>query len=60
MLLLLLLACITHVGQVQVLAPDHYLIIDDDLVAYDCKSNPNGADWDPICVRVKYVDQAPK
>lgn len=59
-MLLLLLACSTHVGQVQILAPDHYLIIDDDLLAYDCRSFPDGAAWDPVCVKVKYMDNAPK
>lgn len=59
LLLLSFMACFTRPSQIVVLDPGHYLIVDQDTLAYDCRSAPVGDDWRPTCVRIDYSHEVP-
>ncbi len=57
MLLLLTLAWFSPVLHVQSMDPGpdgHWIQLDQDGKSWDCRSRPDGKDWDPVCVKVDY------
>lgn len=60
MWMLFLLGCSHTIMQTVVLSPEHYLLLDDQGEAFDCKSYPNNVNWRPRCVRLNYDRNPPK